>query len=42
MTNDIRPLITIDNIETGEVIIRPMDDEEYANWLKNQETDVSS
>jgi hypothetical protein len=42
MTNETRPLITVDNIETGETIIRPMDNEEYANWLKNQEDNVSS
>lgn len=34
MTSETRPLITEDNIETGEVTVRPMTDQEYENWLK--------
>jgi hypothetical protein len=33
MTKETRPLITEDNIATGETVIRPMTDEEYATYL---------
>ena len=39
MANDTRPLITEDNVETGETVIRPMNDAEYASWLRIQELD---
>lgn len=38
MANTIRPEITEVNCETGEVIVRPMDDVEYANFVKLSES----
>jgi|LakMenE18May11ns_1017448.scaffolds.fasta_scaffold9727482_4 hypothetical protein len=39
MDNQTRPLITEDNVATGETVTRPMNDEEYASWLRIQELD---
>jgi len=39
MAKSSRPEITEVNCETGEVIIRPMDDAEFANYQKLQQSD---
>jgi len=39
MDNQTRPLITEDNVATGETVIRPMNDEEYASWLRIKQLD---
>jgi hypothetical protein len=36
MTKQTRPKVNEVNCETNEVTLRPMNDEEYANWLKVQ------
>lgn len=36
MPKQTRPEVTEVNCETNEVTIRPMNDDEYANWLKRQ------
>jgi hypothetical protein len=33
-TKEVRPMISITNAETGEEIVRPMNDEEYSNHLE--------
>jgi hypothetical protein len=43
-TQEARPMISIIDIQTGEEIVRPLNDEEYSNYLeiKTEQTKVEN